>query len=276
MTVLIRDDGSTDKTLSVVTSFASRNDLKNEYRIIRDEKGNLGCPTSFYQIIRSQQLYDFYAFCDQDDIWLPHKIERAIKAISRLDDKQPIVYYSSFDYCDENLNLIRHAPKQPPVLKLPETLFYTPGLGFTIVLNSKACKKFILDVNPGKQMHDRWILRCGACMGKVLYDQSPTALHIRHADAVTADDNRSTDLLKHYLKNELCGSDADDSRKKIAYFLNTFRNELDKKDIKTLELFGKKKKTPLNNIRKALFPCKLRASIPSELSLRLLLLIGKA
>lgn len=276
LTILIRDDGSTDNTVEKLEAFISKRRLKNTYKLIRDDMGNLGCPTSFYQIIRSQQRFDYYAFCDQDDIWASDKIERAINAIKQNSSNKPVVYFSSFDYCNEDLSLIRHSPDQSSNLSLSETLYYTPGLGFTIVFDNKACEEFIRSVDPGKQMHDRWILRCGACMGTIIYDKKATAMHIRHSSAVTADDNKMSDLLKHFITNELFGNDAEDSRDKIAYFLDTFQGRLKEEDIAILTLFGKSKQTFPNRIRKAFFPQKLRASLPSELAIRLLLLTGKA
>lgn len=276
MTVFIRDDGSTDETLDLLALFIAKKELKNEYILIQDNEGNLGCPASFYQIIRSQPLYDFYAFCDQDDVWLPDKIERAIRSIKQVCKSDPVVYYSSFDYCDEDFSFIRHAPMQTDELKLAKTLYYTPGLGFTIAFNGKACKKFILDVDPGDQMHDRWILRCGACMGKVVYDKKATALHVRHTEAVTADDNRTIDLFKYYIKNEFYGHDSDDSRRKMAYFLQTFQKDLCQNDINTLKLFKESKGTISDKLSKVFFPQRLRASILSEISLRILFLFGKA
>lgn len=276
LTVLIRDDGSADDTVAKIEDFISRDKLKNSYVFLRDDKGNLGCPASFYQIICSQEPFDYYAFCDQDDLWAPNKIERAIKAIENAGNEDATVYFSSFDYCDEDLTFIRRSPRQSANLSLSETLYYTPGLGFTIVFNNEACERFIRSVNPGKQMHDRWILRCGACMGTVIYDEEATAMHIRHSDAVTADDNKKGDLLKHFVKAELLGSDAEDAREKIAYFLDTFRGELSKDDVFILELFSKNKRTLSNRVKKAFYPHKLRASIASEAAIRLLLLMGKA
>ena len=63
--LLIRDDGSTDKTLDIITAYT----LKDEriHWIDEDERKNLGVINSFYKLIK-HDVADYYFFCDQDDV----------------------------------------------------------------------------------------------------------------------------------------------------------------------------------------------------------------
>ena len=76
--VYIRDDGSTDETVEIAQWYCRSN---SSIHLIQDSIGNLGCPNSFYEIIKRVPEYDYYAFADQDDIWKTDKIERAVRAI---------------------------------------------------------------------------------------------------------------------------------------------------------------------------------------------------
>lgn len=107
--VWLRDDGSCDSTVEVIRKYASTYD---NVRFIEDDLGNLGCPASFYEIIRRAAPCDYYAFADQDDIWESEKVQRAVDALSVLEAGVPGVYYSSFTYVDSNGAVIREAAEQ--------------------------------------------------------------------------------------------------------------------------------------------------------------------
>ena len=71
--IFIRDDGSTDKTIDILKKYQSKPNVHIEYGI------NLGYKKSFMTLLMKVNDYDYYAFCDQDDIWLPNKISCAVK-----------------------------------------------------------------------------------------------------------------------------------------------------------------------------------------------------
>jgi len=75
--ILVRDDGSSDQTMDILVSYRSKMDMF----IIAGE--NIGVDESFKKLIYESQKYnfDYVAFCDQDDIWLPDKLSRAIEQI---------------------------------------------------------------------------------------------------------------------------------------------------------------------------------------------------
>lgn len=274
--IYIRDDGSSDGTVDVINRLCRDNDGSKKIQVLRDDLGNLGCPDSFYQIVRSIEHTEFYAFCDQDDYWEPNKIECAVSMLASSDKNVPNVYFSSFAYTTESGELIRYAPKQSHTISVEKTLFYTPGLGFTIVFDDSARRSFIDDVDCGTLMHDRWILRCGAAMGNVVYDKRPLARHIRHSDAVTSADRRKIDLLRFYLKTELSGDDARETERKIKHFLDVFESRLSANDRSTLALFSNSDAALPSRFKKLFYPRRLRPTMGGELAIRLLFLMGRA
>lgn len=67
--VVISDDGSTDHTLAVIASF-------NDSRIrVLNSEGKLGVVRNFERALRAARG-DLIFLCDQDDVWLPDKVER--------------------------------------------------------------------------------------------------------------------------------------------------------------------------------------------------------
>ena len=79
ISLLIRDDGSTDGTVDILKEYAQK------YRDIDYYVGeNLGVQNSFFDLMkRADKRAYYYAFADQDDVWLPGKIKRAIELLER-------------------------------------------------------------------------------------------------------------------------------------------------------------------------------------------------
>lgn len=272
--IIIRDDGSTDGTIDIIQRVIDGNNTLKRISVISDDNGNIGCPEGFYYIVRSFPKYRYYAFCDQDDIWLPNKVERMVDALQPYDGSTPAVYFSSFDYVDQKGNLIRHAPAQPRTIGLALTLFYTPGLGFTIGFNNAAANRFIVNANPNREMHDRWVLRCASCFGFIISDAARTALHVRHDDAVTASDSGIVNLIRGFIETELCGDKIAKEASHIAEFRNQFGSKLSLKDQKVLDIFSTKGGVA-KQIRKTLFPHRLRSTALGEIAIRILFILGR-
>ena len=75
--ILIRDDGSSDGTLSILKEYAGKYDHVTYY-----EGENIGVIQSFLQLLKeSDANVNYYAFADQDDVWLPEKIVRAVEKL---------------------------------------------------------------------------------------------------------------------------------------------------------------------------------------------------
>lgn len=68
MRIIVRDDGSTDHTtLPILRQYQSNG------KIELWERENIGVVKSFFDLLLHAPDADYYAFCDQDDYWLPPK-----------------------------------------------------------------------------------------------------------------------------------------------------------------------------------------------------------
>ena len=63
--IYVRDDGSSDQTLEILKKY------ENENKIILLKGTNKGFIGSFLTLLKECEEADYYAWCDQDDIWLP-------------------------------------------------------------------------------------------------------------------------------------------------------------------------------------------------------------
>ncbi len=75
------DDGSTDRTVEIMTELAARH--QRIYRVVGDPMGSAA--RNFARILATIDIlpFDFIAFSDQDDIWLPHKLRRAVDRLNQ-------------------------------------------------------------------------------------------------------------------------------------------------------------------------------------------------
>ena len=84
----VRDDGSTDSTRQILS-----NTQKNNKNLHLFFENNIGVGNSFMKCLYyAKANYDYYAFSDQDDIWLPEKL---IKAITFLEENHKELYCSN-------------------------------------------------------------------------------------------------------------------------------------------------------------------------------------
>lgn len=164
--ILVRDDGSSDNTINLIK------ECQKKYKNIEMYEGNnIGYAKSFWNLINKCSEYDYYAFCDQDDFWLPQKLCKAIKNIedNREYDEQPILYTSNVIATDKNLVKIEREFFNGRILNKYETFQKSILPGCTFVFDYNAIK--VLKKYDGyMESHDWLTYMIIRSFGKVIYD----------------------------------------------------------------------------------------------------------
>lgn len=188
--LFIRDDGSNDSSFSIASN----------YRNVEVKKGeNIGFVKSFLTALDKCGESDYYAFSDQDDVWLNDKIISAIRLLEKENDSIPLLYCSTLQRVDENLNKLNIQNYTGLKLDLPSVLSRGRLAGCTFVFN-KRLKDLVrgsseLDMHAS---HDSWILLgCIACGGKVIFDETPHILFRRYGTNTSIDGNSFKKRLKY-------------------------------------------------------------------------------
>ena len=181
------DDGSVDATVQILKLFQATHGGK---RITMLEGPRMGPTNHFLSLIRkTSNQCDYFAYCDQDDIWHHYKLERAISMLSSLDPNMPNLYCSSTRYISKNGEFLQNSyifKKKP---SFQNALVQSIAGANTMVFNS--CAEKILNQTPALTnlvAHDWWtyILLSG-CGGNIIYDPRPSVDYRQHSKALVGE-----------------------------------------------------------------------------------------
>jgi glycosyltransferase involved in cell wall biosynthesis len=181
--LVVRDDGSTDRTLDVLAEFAQESPFP--VRVERGER-RLGFADAFVAAARAC-TGELIAFCDQDDVWLPRKLERCAAVFA--DDRVLVAIHSS-EIVDERLDA---SGRRYPDIRADETvppLTADPWLavrGMSMVVDARLLaladpgKRPPSHYLPGASMHhDEWLYALGRALGSVAFVAEPLAFYRQH------------------------------------------------------------------------------------------------
>lgn len=178
----VSDDGSTDATLDQLRDFAERHEPGQVTLQAGPRKGFV---KNFMSLICEPTLHaDYYALSDQDDIWHPDKLERALKWLRDVPQGQPALYCTRTELIDAAGESIGFSPlfTRPPAFA--NALMQNVAGGNTMVMNN-AARDLLLEAGADIDVvaHDWWIyIVVSACGGRVHYDSEPSLRYRQHGD----------------------------------------------------------------------------------------------
>ena len=218
MHLYVRDDGSSDKTIQIIKEYFD----KIPVTIFQGE--NLGPAQSFWILFMNQSIQaDYYAFCDQDDIWDCDKLEKGIKAIQEHEDPQ--LWCSNCRVIDAEGNLISELyHKEDPLFSLSAQFVCGSIQGCAMIWNDQF-RQFILQKNiKNFPMHDFVLITHAINMDCLVYDKTPSFSYRIHGKNYFAkEDKKSISSIKASLHRWF----SDEQRNTISdYAIEFIRNNL--------------------------------------------------
>jgi glycosyltransferase involved in cell wall biosynthesis len=181
--LLVRDDGSTDGTISILKGYA-----ENNPRVRLLEGPHLGFVASFFTLLaQSTPRADWYAFCDQDDVWRPDKVSRAVRALRRINPETPALYGSRLAIVDADERPLGLSAMPRRELSFANALVESQIPGCTAVLNRATRSLMLWEVPRGLASHDWWFYLVVSGFGTVLFDPEPRIRYRRHGENVFGD-----------------------------------------------------------------------------------------
>ena len=181
--LVVCDDGSTDKTVKLLESFAATVPFPVRIHV---NPVNLGSTMNFDRAMRLC-AGSLIAFCDQDDIWHPTRLARCARSLQ--DDPGLGLVFSNgklIDDAGEQLPgrlwdqftfnpAIRERIRQGDMLPLVRYRFAT---GATVMFRARL-RKYICPA-AGEWLHDGWLAAIAACVGRVGFIDEPLIAYRTH------------------------------------------------------------------------------------------------
>jgi glycosyltransferase involved in cell wall biosynthesis len=173
-----RDDGSSDNSVAAVEAFSTTLAIGQCARS-PSSGTHLGAEGSFLQLLSENAGSPFIAFSDQDDRWLPDKLQRAVARLGGCD--RPALYCARQMLTDDDFSHPRLSVKFEARPGFPASLTQNIATGNTIVMNHAAARLVASMPAPAASPHDWWsYIVVSACGGQVIYDPEPAVLYRQH------------------------------------------------------------------------------------------------
>ncbi|MCW3763737.1 glycosyltransferase family 2 protein [Weissella confusa] len=248
--LMIRDDGSSDDTVKIIEKYQSE-DNRIEF-LNQGAIRNVGVVRSFFELLRETEA-DFYMFSDQDDYWLPNKVELALQEILKLDNSQPNCVYTNLQIVDKDLNgkeLLLKRNWQ----SFTKVLFTNNVYGCTMMINN-SLKKMVNFKQIDYQriyMHDWWLALIAAEFGNLRFIDKATILYRQHgSNQVGATDKSFSALLQRLFNHERDKKAMQRSVNFAIEFLKEYGNNKNLIDENYINRYGKldKESSFFNNLR---------------------------
>lgn len=181
----IHDDGSTDSTCDIVDNFCKDN--RNFIRLESQPTG--GAKNNFLYMLRKLGTqFQYCMFCDQDDIWLPDKIEKSFNRMKELEDgnlSRPALVYCDMKVVDIKLNeiapsFIRYNALTVENITIDRAIMKSYAAGCSMMINNSLARISSVENTSDIIMHDWWVMIIASAVGKIAYINEALALYRQH------------------------------------------------------------------------------------------------
>jgi rhamnosyltransferase len=150
-TLYIQDDGSSDDTVQIIKKHVNQRE-----NVVHVDNGltRQGAGMNFMSLLNVVES-TYYMFCDQDDVWLPQKIQISLERMQEERRESPIIIHTDRTFVDSNLNIIQKSDFNPhnipnekltiklQKLKNPNILAITTIVGGCTMLFNRAVKDLV-------------------------------------------------------------------------------------------------------------------------------------
>ncbi|MDD2888679.1 MAG: glycosyltransferase family 2 protein [Aliarcobacter sp.] len=243
--LIVRDDGSTDRTKEILNSYNIK---------LIDSSENFGVKKSFEKLLKYASKNNeakYFMFCDQDDVWNNDKIETTLKKMQELEklygNEIPILVHTDLEVVDKKLETLSDSMWKsehinPKANTLNKLLIQNTITGCTIMINRNLAIKS-LSISSKAIMHDWWIGLVATTFGKIGFIEESTMKYRQHGKNDTGAKTYDYKFIINKLK-KLGDINVDKNISQAKEFLEDYKEELDEESKIILEDFSSIKEKP--------------------------------
>lgn len=235
--ILVRDDGSSDNTHAILDEYSN---TYGKLSVLKEK--NIGASLSFHRLLAeassSYPDYDYYAFCDQDDVWLPDKLITAVTKLKKSHSKLKL-YYCAATLVDAQLKVLNRSSGNI-INNLPANIVASHSLGCTQVFDQSLMEKVAVIGRQIEQLpddlyvplHDGWTaLVAYALNAKVIIDATPKILYRQHEHNVIGGGGNKFEKFKTRIIRNTTGNK---KSRKCETLIKFLKNEIPHDNLKLL------------------------------------------
>lgn len=183
--LLVRDDGSSDRTVAILESYAAR--FPGKFAIVPGGS-NLGVRGNFSELLRCAEA-EYVMLCDQDDVWLPEKIRLTLAGMKALEADcgkgLPVLVHADYRVVDRELRVLAESgwayqQIDPARSACNQLLLQNVATGGTVMIN-RALRDLALPIPAEALMHDWWLALVASACGRIGHLSAPLALYRQHS-----------------------------------------------------------------------------------------------
>lgn len=193
--LIVSFDNTEDDSESILQRY-----LKN-FESVTVYRNHFGNHNQNFDFLFSNRLPNIpLAFCDQDDLWHPNKIQESLRYLERL--KGPALFTSSVKIMNSN-NVIPKNVEQNQI----SSIFSNPSKGCTQVLNVEL--QDLVDQLGGlseTQFYDWWVYVVAKVFGQVYFSHIPFIEYRVHKNNTIGQPNLQRQILNHLYRIMKTGS----------------------------------------------------------------------
>lgn len=196
--IYVRDDGSQDSTVEILEKY------KKKYGNLYWYSGkNVGTAKSFFELMSSIPLENsIYVFADQDDVWMPYKLERIRRIFAQKCNNELFLYCGDTVLVDEKLHILKKENFGKDIRpSFGNALIENICIGCTAAANRQLICKVLERIPTNEVMHDWWFYLTASCYGTVFYDKEPLIFYRQHSHNVMGSSITGVERFRKRLKN---------------------------------------------------------------------------